>query len=301
MAVPATEWQHQDVGHRSAESTSYGAQEPKEPAATNKAHGGAEGSGAAWAQSPAATSIGFKPALESGGQSSQQVLERPAREVAAAAASTSTSHFAMTLPSNVIADSSAWVRDAAGAQGTPSTATGIVGDSAGASTAAAKETFAALDAGTAIGAPGWVHAGGQHAEAGFEDPALGWVSVRADLNGGSVHAAVVPGSAEAAQALSGHLAGLSAYLTEQQTPVASLTMAAPEASGMNTGVDQSMQQGANQHAGQDTAAAAQPSAQSDPSTSAPAPERSVTAESAEFGAMPYTGGRRGMHILLISA
>jgi hypothetical protein len=76
-------------------------------------------------------------------------------------------------------------------------------------------TFAALDAGRPSPPATWIHAGTRHAEAGFLDPALGWVGVRADAVGDRVHAAVVPDSAEAAQVLGTHLAGLNAFLSEQ--------------------------------------------------------------------------------------
>ena len=144
---------------------------------------------------------------------------------------------------------SAMVRDPASTHGTVNTPATIGGSTASLAPAP-QETFAALDAGTTVGAPSWVHAGGRQAEAGFEDPALGWVGVRADLSGGSVHAALVPGSADAAQALSGHLAGLSTYLSEQHTPVATMTVAAPGSSGIDAGPDQSLGQGMQQSAGQ---------------------------------------------------
>jgi hypothetical protein len=107
-----------------------------------------------------------------------------------------------------------------------------------------QDRFAALDAGSSPGTPAWTQGGSQHAEAGFRDPTLGWVSVRADLDAGGIHATLVPSSAEAAQALNGHLAGLSTHLVEQQSPVASLTMASPSQSGVENGMGQRMQQGA---------------------------------------------------------
>ena len=55
---------------------------------------------------------------------------------------------------------------------------------------------------------------------------------------------LVPSSAEAAQALDGHLAGLSTHLTEQQSTVASLTIASPSGSEVENGAGQRMQQGA---------------------------------------------------------
>jgi hypothetical protein len=113
---------------------------------------------------------------------------------------------------------------------------------------AAREPFSALDMGTAVSAPRWTHAGGHQAEAGFEDPALGWVGVRADLNGGSVHAELVPATAEAGQTLGAHMAGLSAYLTEQHSPVAVLTLADSPVGAGSAGAEQHMQQGAGQNA-----------------------------------------------------
>jgi hypothetical protein len=190
----------------------------------------------------------------------------------------------------------AMVRDPGGAQGT------AVGRNEPAPTQAAapQETFAALDAGTSVGTPSWIHAGGHQAEAGFEDPALGWVGVRADLSGGSVHAALVPGSTEAAQALSGHLAGLNAYLAEQHAPIATLTMAAPGSSGAETGVDLNMQHNAGQHGEQNPAAAPQSSVQLDAGSSASATAMSTTATNGEFDAFAYAGDNRGTHISVMA-
>jgi hypothetical protein len=144
------------------------------------------------------------------------------------------------------------------------------GDAASKSGTATSDTFAALDAASSSGTHTWVHAGAQRAEAGFEDPALGWVRVRADASGGGVHASLVPGTTEAAQALGSHMAGLSAYLAEQHTPVESLTLAAPEGRraelGMDPGANQNMHQGTGQDAGQ----GASSDQQSSPRTSAPA-------------------------------
>lgn len=90
-----------------------------------------------------------------------------------------------------------------------------------------QETINALDAG-----PGnesraltWTHAGRTHAEVGYQDPSLGWVGVRAEVSGGAVHATVVPQSSEAAQVLGRHLHGLHTYLSENRTPVETLSLA----------------------------------------------------------------------------
>jgi hypothetical protein len=149
--------------------------------------------------------------------------------------------------------------DSAGMRGAVSP-TGPALNTAGAAAiphAESRETFAALDAEPA-GAPAtWVHAGSNQAEAGFNDPNLGWVSVRADQAGGAIHATLVPGSSEAASALSSHLDGLNAYLDSRHSPVQSLTVGEPESrssswgteAGMNQGTREGTQQGASQDSG----------------------------------------------------
>lgn len=91
----------------------------------------------------------------------------------------------------------------------------------------AGETFASMDAQANKAGLTWVHAGAHQAEAGFQDPALGWVSVRAEMGAGGVHAAIVPGTADAAQTLGGHMAGLSAHLAEQRVGVTSVSLNNP--------------------------------------------------------------------------
>jgi hypothetical protein len=123
-----------------------------------------------------------------------------------------------------------------------------------------REAFAALDG--AIATPAWAQAGSHRAEAGFQDSTLGWIGVRADGVGAQVHAAVLPGSAEAAQALGGHLSGLNGYLEEQHLHVASVTVASPENRSVESGGGQSgnqgMQQEAGQNAGQGSGESARP-------------------------------------------
>jgi hypothetical protein len=74
------------------------------------------------------------------------------------------------------------------------------------------------------------------------------VRAQADVNG--VHASLVPNSADAAQALGGHLAGLNAYLAEHHSAVETLTMAAPESRAHEQSFNQRGGQGAGQDAGQ---------------------------------------------------
>jgi hypothetical protein len=117
----------------------------------------------------------------------------------------------------------------------------------------AGEAFSTLDAEGAKRVT-WVHAGAQQAEAGFEDPHLGWVSVRADVSGAGIHAALVPASTDAAQVMSGHLEGLNAYVSEHHSAVGTITLAAPSGSAHdlseNGSPGRGMQQGAEQGSGQ---------------------------------------------------
>ncbi len=70
----------------------------------------------------------------------------------------------------------------------------------------------------------WTHAGLRFAEAGFQDPSFGWISVRAARDNAGLHAVVVPPSAEAVHSLSAHLDGLNAYLGHNQIPVSTVTL-----------------------------------------------------------------------------
>lgn len=90
------------------------------------------------------------------------------------------------------------------------------------------DPFATLDAERAAPLSTWIHAGAHHAEAGYLDPALGWIGVRADATANAVHASLLPSSGEAAQVLGSHLAGLNTYLSEHHGQSATVTMAAPQ-------------------------------------------------------------------------
>jgi len=164
-------------------------------------------------------------------------------------------------------DASALVRDPFATHGAMDTAGGSSEGAAGASAAPpAHATFSALDEAPGPAAPNWIHAGARHAEAGFQDPALGWVGVRADLSGGSVHASLVPGSADAAQVLGGHMAGLHAYLAEHHTPVANVTLAQSEGRGGSWGGNQGTGHGMGNSSGENPGqgAYAQPHSDSQP-------------------------------------
>lgn len=183
----------------------------------------------------------------------------PARATAQPASSATAAEPVVHL---VHAQTGATISEAANLQGYMAVARDAAGTNSGTSLNATKSsagpageaTFAALDSTSGSAAPSWTHVSARHAEAGFQDPSLGWVSVRADVNAGAVHATVVPGSADAAQTLGGHMAGLNSYLSDEHAHVETLTLAVPEskdawtATGQGSG--QGMNQGANQEAGQ---------------------------------------------------
>lgn len=104
------------------------------------------------------------------------------------------------------------------------------------------DPFRALDGATAP-TPTWTRAGAHNAEAGYLDPSLGWVGVRADAVGNAVHASIVPATADAAQMLSGHIAGLSAFMGEQQGVTATVSLSAPENPELGTGMNQGQSSG----------------------------------------------------------
>jgi len=159
-----------------------------------------------------------------------------------------------------------------------------------------RDIFATLDSPTAVGAPTLIHAAGQRAEAGFEDPSLGWIGVRADMAGNGIHAALVPGSPEAAQVLSAHLTGLSAHLSNEHAAVSSLTMAEPGQGGIASGGFESGSDGGqrntSQSDGQSSSAARQ-------TAEPPLSEKNLAGlvtESGEPAALPSLDGWRGSRV-----
>jgi hypothetical protein len=134
-----------------------------------------------------------------------------------------------------------------------------------------EETFTALESGARSESStiNWTQTGHMGAEAGYQDPVLGWIGVRVDANAGGVHATLVPQSLEAAQVLSGHLDGLHSYLADNRTPVDTLTLASsasdgPQFAAQDTG--QGTHQGAGQNGGQQHA----PKSALEPQSIAPA-------------------------------
>jgi hypothetical protein len=108
--------------------------------------------------------------------------------------------------------------------------------------ASAREPFTAVDAGAEDSAPKWILAGGHHAEAGFLDSSLGWVSVRAQSSAGGIHATVVPSTDVAAQVLGSHLAGLNAHIANQSEHLNPVTLSALDAAWANGGTRREMAQ-----------------------------------------------------------
>ena len=166
-------------------------------------------------------------------------------------------HLAKAEPAAAGGDASSILSNPTGGRAASIVAATGAGAAAGISP---RDLFTALDADPAAGALQWTHAGSRQAEAGFEDPALGWVGVRAGVSGGEVHAALVPGSADAARELGMHMEGLSAYMASQHLPVASMGVASPEMrsahhgeSSLSQSLSDGMGQGARQESNQQSA------------------------------------------------
>jgi len=64
-------------------------------------------------------------------------------------------------------------------------------------------------------------------EIGYQDPALGYVELRAHAAGGGIHASLTAQSADSGTVLEAHLSSLASWMTERRTPVASLSVSSP--------------------------------------------------------------------------
>ena len=205
--------------------------------------------------SPPLLSAG-KSGSTSGGQNITSDLARSARETGSREAGNSGALQPAAAHAQVHV--SALTTNVVAATGDLSGAVVAVGDAGSKTTPIVgpdtREAFATMDAQSATASPAWIHAGRQQAEAGFQDPTLGWVGVRADANGGGVHAEVMAGSAEAAQALGSQMAGLNAYLAEHHSPVETVTLSAPDGAAAGfLSAGENMQHGAGQQSGQEAA------------------------------------------------
>lgn len=227
-------------------------------------HTGGEAASAAGVSFRATAAERKKPEMSRSATAS--TTEGGARTVSMAGEAQHRSPLVAFRPAGASVDATALARGQADARQTTNTVSGASGGVAGSSLASAvHDPFAALDADSSPPTPSWIHAGTRQAEAGYQDPTLGWVGVRAEVDAGGIHASLVPGSADAAQALSGHLAGLNSYLAEQHMPVAALTVAAfADGESSDAGAGQNMQQQAGQNSGQgapvETPAGARPDA-----------------------------------------
>jgi len=284
-----------------APGASHGAQAKKIPGINGGTHRGTAGANAETVQ----------PAADGNAEESAVSADAPVRAAGAAHATAAVQtdlspvHGAAGQTPGPGVETAGWVRDPAGAHGSlgarAEQASGELSGVAGASWgSAARETFAALDSGTIVGTPSWVHGGRQQAEAGFQDPTLGWVGVRADLSHDGVHAALVPGSAEAAQVLSGHLGGLSNYLAEQHAPVATLGLADFGSSGAGAGQGQSMQQSAGENAEQSGAPGVKSSERSDEGGIRDVSGPAAASGSAGEAAAAYAREGRGTYISVVA-
>ena len=137
---------------------------------------------------------------------------------------------------------------------------GLRGMDAAGWSAAGSDPFAALDGDGTAPPTTWVHAGAHRAEAGYLDPALGWVGVRADAAGSATHASIVPATAEAAQVLGAHVSGLSAYMAEHHGAATTVHVTVPDGThfgdGWNQGRGMGQPSGRESGARQDAEAAA---------------------------------------------
>jgi hypothetical protein len=152
--------------------------------------------------------------------------------------------------------------------------------------------FAALDSAMPLTGSRWAHPGAHHAEAGYLDPSLGWVGVRAELSGGSLHASIVPGSAQAADVLGAHLPALHAYIAQKHGDSSTVGMTLEERGNAGSGGSQEAPQHDQQSATPNHAAAtlARPQA-----TIAAASQSAAT--SASTGVPPRAGGGRYISVL----
>ena len=198
-------------------------------------------------------------------------------------------------------DASGLVRDPEAMRGTTGTNPGSAGLSPGSTTeSSAHEAFAALDADANSSSPNWIHAGTRRAEAGYQDPALGWIGVRADVSGGGVHATLLPSSSEAAQVLGGHMAGLDAYLSAEHTSVRSLTLTTPEGREPGFASGQDLGQGMNQGSGQSGYSEPQPSSRASMAAIATSVSRDMQVQSGRLNHTTEIPTLDGTHISVMA-
>jgi hypothetical protein len=124
--------------------------------------------------------------------------------------------------------------------------------------------------------------------------------VRADLGASGIHATLVPNSTDAAQALSGHLAGLSAHLVEQQASVATLSMASPGDREIENGMGQHLQQGAQGSPQGSASEQSQARSLEDTPQASVSTELAAPAQSGVLDSLAYTAELRGTRISVMA-
>ena len=159
------------------------------------------------------------------------------------------------------------------------------------------EPFAALDKEVRTIAPVWTSS--NKAEAGFRDPTLGWVSVRAQLDSTGVHATVVPASVDASLSLVGHLTSLSTYLSEHHTRIESLTLAPPESPAAPSSSSQAGDHAAGQREGQNQAFRSPAEAPENSRASFDSVVRKDEEPQETIEPIPFGFADKGLHISLI--
>jgi len=114
-----------------------------------------------------------------------------------------------------------------------------------------RELVATLDANRDESVPTWIRVNKHAVEAGYQDPELGWVTVRAHAESSGIHAALVPGSMEATLPLSNHLAGLNAYLADHHAGIHPVSISSPEIARDELSTGQGMNHGSAQGDGRE--------------------------------------------------
>jgi hypothetical protein len=152
------------------------------------------------------------------------------------------------------------------------------------------DPFDALDTDRSDMQPAWIRAGTNHAEAGYFDPSLGWVGIRADTAGKDLHAALVPVSSEAEQVLRSHLAGLNAVLSEHHGASSTITIDDPSTGRGGMAMGHGMQSDHGDPAHDENANQAQVLRRGDSVSKSPELRRSPPALSAPMSARAFAEG-----------
>ena len=88
----------------------------------------------------------------------------------------------------------------------------------------------------------WVQVGTRHAEAGFHDPSLGWISVHAERDANGLHAVLIPSSNDAEKMLGAHLNGLNAHLVSDHIQISPVTMSTVHDNRLESGIGSGTEQ-----------------------------------------------------------